>query len=102
MEYFIDPIKNHYVDFEGKVARKPFWMFMLIYFGISIVVGIIASIIKLPILGSIFSLALILPFLAIGARRLHDIGKSGWWQLLWLLPIIGLIVLIFFWAQESK
>ena len=101
MEYFIDPIKNHYVDFEGKVARKPFWMFMLIYFGISIVVGIVVGIIKLPILGSIFSLALMLPSLAIGARRLHDIGKSGWWQLI-ALTGIGVFVLIFFWAQDSK
>ena len=101
MEYFIDPIKNHYVDFEGKVARKPFWMFMLISFVISIALGIVAGIIKLPILASIFSLAVMLPSLAIGARRLHDIGKSGWWQLI-ALTGIGIFVLIFFWAQDSK
>ena len=102
MEYFINPIKNHYVDFEGKVTRKPFWMFMLISTIISIVLTIIGGIVQLPIIGSIFSLAILLPSLAIGARRLHDINKSGWWQLLWLIPIIGWIVLIVFWATDSK
>ena len=102
MEYFINPIKNHYVDFEGKVTRKPFWMFMLISTIISIVLTIIGGIIQLPIIGSIFSLAILLPSLAIGARRLHDINKSGWWQLLWLIPIIGWIILIVFWATDSK
>ena len=102
MEYFINPIKNHYVDFEGKVTRKPFWMFMLISTIISIVLTIIGGIVQLPIIGSIFSLAILLPSLAIGARRLHDINKSGWWQLLWLIPIIGWIILIVFWATDSK
>lgn len=102
MEYFIDPIKNHYVDFEGKVKRKPFWMFMLISFLITLALTIIGGVIGLQAIGSIFSLAVTLPSFAIGARRLHDTSRSGWWQLLWLLPIIGWIVLIVFWAQDSK
>ena len=102
MEYFINPIKSHYVDFEGKVTRKPFWMFMLISTIISIILTIIGGVISVPIIGSIFSLAILLPSLAIGARRLHDTSRSGWWQLLWLIPILGWIVLIVFWAQDSK
>jgi len=101
MEYFIDPIKNHYVDFEGKVKRKPFWMFMLFNFIIAVVIAIISGVIGLPIISSIYSLAVLLPGLAIGARRLHDIGKSGWWQLIGLIPLIGIIVLIVFWAKDS-
>ena len=48
------------------------------------------------------SLALIVPNLAVGARRLHDTGRSGWLQLLLLIPLIGAIVLIVFWVQDSK
>jgi len=55
MEYFIDPIKNHYVDFEGKVKRKPFWMFMLFNFIIAVVIAIISGVIGLPIISSIYS-----------------------------------------------
>ena len=51
--------------------------------------------------GSIYSLALLIPGLSAGARRLHDTGRSGWWQLLWLVPIIGWLVLIVFLAQDS-
>ncbi len=51
---------------------------------------------------NIFGLAMLLPQLAVGARRLHDTGKSGWWQLLLLIPLIGTIVLIVFWAQPPK
>jgi uncharacterized membrane protein YhaH (DUF805 family) len=51
---------------------------------------------------AIFSLAVLLPQLAVGARRLHETGKSGWLQLLLLLPIVGLVVLIIFWVQPPK
>jgi uncharacterized membrane protein YhaH (DUF805 family) len=53
-------------------------------------------------LGMIYSFAVLLPSLAVGARRLHDIGRSGWWQLLALIPVLGIIVLIFFWVQDSQ
>jgi len=102
MDYFLDPIKNHYMDFEGKAKRKPFWMFTLISFIISIILNGIGVATGLTILGTIYGLAVLLPSLAIGARRLHDTSRSGWWQLLWLLPIIGWIILIVFWAQDSK
>jgi len=55
-----------------------------------------------PILSGLFSLATILPSIAAATRRLHDTGRSGWWQLLWLLPLIGMIILIIFLAQEGK
>ncbi|WP_083760387.1 DUF805 domain-containing protein [Sulfurovum sp. NBC37-1] len=50
----------------------------------------------------IFALALLIPSIAIGVRRLHDIGKSGWWLLLGLIPILGGLVLIYFFVQKSK
>lgn len=70
----------------------------LFSFGLNIVLEIIG----IDILGIIVSLALFIPSLALGTRRLHDTGKSGWWQLLWIIPIIGWIVIIVFLAQETS
>lgn len=86
-----------YVDFNGVASRSEFWWFMLFVFVAAVVLGWVS-----PLLANIFGLAMLLPELAVGARRLHDTGRSGWWQLLLLLPVIGLIVLIVFWVQEPK
>jgi len=88
---------SKYVDFNGVASRSEFWWFILFLFIAAVVLGAVSQ-----TLGGIFSLATILPQLAVGARRLHDTGRSGWWQLLLLIPLIGLIVLIVFWVQESK
>jgi uncharacterized membrane protein YhaH (DUF805 family) len=101
MNWFIDPIKNHYVDFEGRVARKPFWLFILIYIVISSILSTIGKAYSAEVLSWVFDLALLLPSLAITTRRLHDTSRSGWWQLLWVIPVIGWIVLIVFLAQDS-
>jgi len=86
-----------YADFTGRAARPEFWWFVLAQF----VVGVILNMI-LPVLGGLFSLALLVPSLAVGARRLHDIGKSGWLQLLGLIPIIGWLILIYWAAQPGE
>ena len=86
-----------YVDFNGVASRSEFWWFMLFVFVVAVVLNLVS-----PTLANIVSLGLLLPQLAVGARRLHDTGKSGWWQLLLLLPVIGLIVLIVFWVQPPK
>lgn len=104
MHWFIDPIKNHYADFEGRLTRKPFWMFVLISwiisFGISMIEGIL-GLGDLAVLSILYSLILLVPNIAITTRRLHDTGRSGWWQLLWFIPIIGWIILIVFLAQDT-
>jgi len=71
-----------------------------------VILGIIAEIIDTvlgtePIVNSLLNLALLVPSLAVGARRLHDIGRSGWWQLL-MLTVIGVLVLIWWWATETR
>jgi len=86
-----------YVDFNGVASRSEFWWFMLFVFIVAVVLGWAS-----PLLANIFGLAMLLPELAVGARRLHDTGRSGWWQLLLLLPVIGVIILIVFWVQDSK
>lgn len=101
-DWFIDPVKNHYVDFKGRATRKQFWMFMLVSIIISLMITVVEAVINTMILGTIFSVVIFLPNIAITARRLHDTNRSGWWQLILLIPIIGLIVLIVWLAGKSK
>lgn len=95
MDYYTGVLKK-YTVFEGRARRKEFWMFALINCIIGIILGMISSALsdKNNIIGNIYSLAVLIPSLAVGARRLHDINKSGWWQLLSFIPIIGWIWLI--------
>ena len=99
---YLDPIKNHYFDFEGVTARRPFWMFalfnVLVYIGLAIVLGII----HLFPLVFLYLLAVALPHLGLTVRRLHDIGKSGLWILVSLIPILGTIYLIYLCCQPSS
>ncbi len=93
---------SKYACFEGKATRPEFWWFALFNFLVSCVLMGIGHALGITWLSSIYSLAVLIPGLAVGARRLHDINKSGWWQLIALIPLIGAIVLIVFWAQKSS
>ena len=86
-----------YADFAGSASRPEFWWFALFVLVVSLALTAMS-----PMIGNVFSLAVLLPQLAVGARRLHDTGKSGWWQLLLLVPVAGLIVLIILWAQPPR
>jgi uncharacterized membrane protein YhaH (DUF805 family) len=108
MEWYIGVLKK-YVEFSGRARRKEFWMFALISVAISIVLNIIDRILGLTyssgsggVLQSIYGLAVLLPSIAVGIRRLHDTGRTGWWILIGLVPCIGWIVLIVFYAQEGN
>ncbi len=100
MEYYIGAWKK-FAEFSGRARRKEFWMFILFNLIVSIVLTLVDNMLGIMMLGSIYSLAVLIPSLAIGARRLHDTGRSGWWQLLYFLPVIGFIVLIVFFVQDS-
>ena len=102
MNYYLDPITKHYVDFNGKATRKEFWMFVLINFLVSIIVWFIWWLLHLWVLPVIYSLWVFLPSLAITVRRLHDIGKSGWWILISLIPLIWPIWLFVLLVLPSK
>jgi uncharacterized membrane protein YhaH (DUF805 family) len=88
---------NKYVEFKGRAARPEFWWFALFQF----VVVVVLDAIYRPI-GGLASLAMLLPGLAVAARRLHDIGKSGWFLLLLLIPVIGWLVLLYFYCQPGQ
>lgn len=97
---FADAIKmclSKYADFEGRAKRPEYWWFALFVFLVSMATGLVSQIIS-----GLFSLAVLLPQLAAGARRLHDTNRSGWWLLLGFIPVIGWIVLIVFLAQEGE
>ncbi len=98
MHWFLDPITKHYADFEGRVGRQEYWMFILF----SVLIQIALDIIHLDLIGMLLSLGILIPTLAIGARRLHDIGKSGWWSLIVLIPIVGWIILIVWLATKTE
>jgi uncharacterized membrane protein YhaH (DUF805 family) len=100
MEYFIDAFSK-YADFSGRTTRKQYWMFVLIYSVIYIVLALIDYALTTFWLTTIFSLILIVPSISIGARRLHDTDRTGWWQLIYLIPLVGLIVMLIFLSQDS-
>lgn len=105
-KYFIDVIKNHYVDFAGRATRTQFWMFVLWNFIISFVIGIICGIFlkenATNIVSLVYSLALLLPSLGLAARRLRDGGFSPWLLLLLLVPVIGWLILLILYIMPSK
>ena len=114
-EYFLGTIKNRYADFNGRATRSEYWYYTLFYIILAIILNLMDTYLVNPILGMTppealgggfiqmaFALALIIPSIAIGVRRLHDIKMSGWWLLIGLVPILGGLVLLYFFVQKSK
>ena len=99
-----------YATFSGRSPRKEFWMFTLIYLIIGFVAGIIDSALfgataggeTIGIVGGIVALAHLIPSIAVGVRRLHDIGRTGWWMLIAFIPLLGFIVLLVFFCFNSE
>jgi uncharacterized membrane protein YhaH (DUF805 family) len=90
--YFWEVVKFHYADFCGRASLKQFWYFVLILF----VLFIILNIITVGVISSLLFWCIFLPSLAIAiaTRRLHDANISGWFQLLWLIPVVGWIIML--------
>ncbi len=88
---------SKYAVFDGRASRSEFWWWVLFTFLTSLATSIVSE-----ALSALFSLGVLLPSLAVGARRLHDTDRSGWFLLLWLIPIVGWIILIVWAVQEGK
>ena len=95
---FVQAIKSclgQYATFSGRASRSEYWWFFLFQVLVMVATGMLGDVIN-----GLASLALLLPALAVGTRRLHDIGRTGWWQLL-LLTGIGFFVLLYWWVQPT-
>lgn len=112
VENFRRIVTTQYFDFNGRTAREPFWYYVVAY----VVLMIAASVIEAILFGgpsvygyayrpnpltALLTLALLLPSLGIGARRLHDIDRSAWWLLIGIIPFVGWIILIYWYVQPG-
>ena len=108
MDWFIGALKK-YAVFEGRARRREYWFYVLFWVIIALALNVVDRMLgmynaemSMGALGGLFWLGTLLPSLAVGARRLHDTGRSGWWLLIGLIPLIGAIVLIVFFVLDSQ
>lgn len=108
MKWYLKCLKQ-YADFKGRARRKEYWMFVLFNVLFSMVLTVLDAALGwsdmergVGVLGAIYSLVVLVPGLAVVVRRLHDIGKSGWNYLFVLIPIVGAIVLLVWFCQDSE
>lgn len=108
MNWYLEVLKK-YAVFSGRARRKEYWFFVLFNIIISIVLAVIDGVTGsfdpeagMGLLGGIYTLAVLIPGIAVSVRRLHDTERSGWWLLIALVPLIGAIVLLVFMVQDSK
>lgn len=97
---FVDAVKTcfaKYADFKGRASRSEYWWYTLFIILASIVLSWFGERISM-----LFALGTLLPSIAVAARRLHDTNRSGWLQLIALIPILGWLVLLYFLVQEPK
>jgi uncharacterized membrane protein YhaH (DUF805 family) len=100
-------LAQKYADFSGRARRSEYWWFFLFTALIAAVASVIDSILGTRnstgtgLVQAIVQLAVLIPSLAVGVRRLHDTGRSGWWLLIGLVPVAGWVVLLIFFVQAS-
>ena len=108
MSWFMISLRN-YAVFSGRSQRSEYWYFALFYLIFYVVLAVLDGLTGtldvqsgIGLFTGIFALGLLLPSLAVSVRRLHDTGRSGWWLLIGIIPLIGTIVLIVFLAQDGE
>ena len=105
IEYVKVCVLEKYADFSGRARRAEYWSFALCSGVISFILGVLYSATNwgfFSILSTLFSLAILVPSLAVCWRRLHDIGKKGTWYFIVLIPIVGWILMIVWFCQDSQ
>lgn len=107
MNWYLDVLKK-YAVFSGRARRKEYWMFVLFNILAFIVLAIVDNLTGtfnplygVGLLGGLYSLAVLLPSIGVGVRRLHDTDRSGWWLLISVIPLIGGIILLVFFCLDS-
>ena len=107
MNWYIEVLKK-YATFTGRARRREYWFFALFNFLIGVLLGVVDSVngtfndeVGLGLVGGIYTLAVLLPSIAVSVRRLHDTERTGWWLLIGLIPVVGWIVLLVFFVLEG-
>lgn len=108
MNWYLYVLKN-YATFSGRARRKEYWMFFLFNVLISLGLGVLDVVAgtysveyETGFFSGLYSLLVLIPGIAVGVRRLHDTNRSGWWILISLIPIIGVLVLFVFMCLDSQ
>lgn len=101
MNWYVDVLKK-YAVFSGRARRQEFWMFYLFNLIAVIVLALVGRAIGFPALSAVYILAVLLPYLGVTVRRLHDTGRSGWAILVGIIPLVGWIFLLVWLASEGK
>ena len=99
-------LKEKYYNFNDRAQRSEYWWFALFACGVTIVLSVLDNLIfnnasGYGIFSTIWGFAILLPYLGVGVRRLHDLDKSGWWLLISFIPVIGFIILVFWFIQQG-
>ncbi|BAS68205.1 DUF805 domain-containing protein [Bathymodiolus septemdierum thioautotrophic gill symbiont] len=102
MNWYLEVLKK-YTVFNGRATRSEYWYFTLFNIIATIICSILDAVIGsgLGIIGLIYALAVLLPYIGVMIRRLHDINRSGWWQLIAIVPILGWILIIIWTTKDS-
>jgi uncharacterized membrane protein YhaH (DUF805 family) len=107
MNWYLQALKK-YADFSGRARRREYWFYMLFYVIILVVLSICDGFVGttmqsgVGILTLIYILAVLIPTIAVSVRRLHDTGRSGWWILIELVPIVGFFIFLYFMVSDSN
>ncbi len=107
-ECYTYALKN-YAKFTGRARRREYWMFILFNCVVGFFLGIVDGLLgtydaesQVGLLGTLYGLFVLIPSIALSVRRLHDIGRTGWWLLIGFIPFLGAIVLLVFFVLDSR
>ena len=89
IEWYKKVVFENYVNFNGRARRSEYWYFTLANIIISIIIELIFGVLELPLLANVYTFAVFLPSIGVAVRRMHDVGKSGWYS---IIPIYNLIL----------
>jgi uncharacterized membrane protein YhaH (DUF805 family) len=108
MNWYLEALRK-YAVFEGRARRKEYWFFLLFTIIVTLILSFIDGMLGLfdtetgvGLLSGIYSIGVVIPCIAVGIRRLHDTGRSGWWLLITFIPVIGGLVLLVYTVLESQ
>jgi uncharacterized membrane protein YhaH (DUF805 family) len=102
MNWYLDVLRK-YAVFTGRARRTEYWMFFLINLVIAIALAVVEGVVGSPgVIGLLYSLAVLIPGVAVTVRRLHDTDRTGWWLLITLVPLLGAIALLVLMVLDGK